>query len=117
MIMGTQSLHRFASKISQEYLVICGLTGMGMAVLLTALFGKLVTTAIGMLGLAFGAAFIMVPSQTLLQAGPVAERAGIRNLYLASTAMLLTIGAVGFAKSVSKKPQNKKLNFCSCMRY
>ena len=127
MITGTQSLHRFASKISQQYLVIFGLSGMGLAVLLTAVFGKLVTTVAGMLGLGFGAAFIMVPAQTLLQAetphdllgrvisslmslmamsqvlamfvaGPVAEKAGIRNLYLASAAMLLTIGAVGFAK-------------------
>jgi DHA3 family macrolide efflux protein-like MFS transporter len=132
MITGTQSLHRFASKISQQYLVIYGLSGMGLAVLLTALFGKLVTTAIGMLGLGFGAAFIMVPSQTLLQqetpnellgrvmsslmsllamsqvaamfvAGPVAEKAGIRNLYLASAAMLLTIGAMGYAKL--RKPE------------
>jgi DHA3 family macrolide efflux protein-like MFS transporter len=132
MITGTQSLHRFAARISQQYLVICGLSGMGLAVLLTALFGKLVTTAIGMLGLGFGAAFVMVPSQTLLQqetppelqgrvisslmsllamsqvvamfvAGPLAEKAGIRNLYLASAAMLLTIGAVGFAKL--RKPE------------
>jgi DHA3 family macrolide efflux protein-like MFS transporter len=127
MITGTQSLHRFAARVSQQYLVIYGLSGMGLAVLLTALFGKLATAAIGMLGLGFGAAFVMVPAQTLLQqetpnellgrvmsslmclmamsqvvamfvAGPVAERAGIRNLYLASGVMLLTIGAVGFAK-------------------
>jgi DHA3 family macrolide efflux protein-like MFS transporter len=132
MITGTQSLHRFAARISQQYLVIYGLSGMGLAVLLTAIFGKLVTTAIGMLGLGFGAAFIMVPAQTLLQqetpqellgrvmsslmslmavsqvvamfvAGPVAEKAGIRNLYLASAAMLLIIGAVGFAKL--RKPE------------
>jgi len=127
MIVGTQSLHRFASKISQQYLVVYGLSGMGVAVLLTALFGRLATTAIGMLGLGFGAAFIMVPSQTLLQqetphellgrvisslmsllaisqvlamlmAGPVAEKAGIRNLYFASAAMLVTIGAIGYTK-------------------
>ena len=39
----------------------------------------------------------------MLVAGPVAEKAGIRNLYLASAAMLLTIGAVGFAKL--RKPE------------
>jgi DHA3 family macrolide efflux protein-like MFS transporter len=133
MIAGTQSLHRFASKISQQYLVIYGLTGMGLAVLLTALFGRVATTAIGMLGLGFGAAFIMVPSQTLMQqetphellgrvsssmmslmamsqvvamfvAGPVAEKAGIRNLYLGSAAMLLAIGAIGYAKLRNPKP-------------
>jgi MFS family permease len=127
MITGTQSLHRFAARISQQHLVTYGLTGMGLAVLLTALFGKLVTTAIGMLGLGFAAAFVMVPSQTLIQqetpqallgrvmsslmslmamsqvvamfvAGPVAEKAGIRNLYLASAALLTLIGAAGFFK-------------------
>jgi len=79
-----------------------------------------------MLGLGFGAAFIMVPSQTLLQretphellgrvmsslmsvlaisqvlamfvAGPVAQRAGIRNLYFGSAAMLVAIGVAGYA--------------------
>jgi len=133
MIAGTQSLHRFASKVSQQFLVIYGLTGMGLAVLVTALFGRVVTTALGMLGLGFGAAFIMVPAQTLLQqetphamlgrvsssvmslmaisqvvamfvAGPVAEKAGIRNLYLGSAAMLMTIGAVGYGKLRQPKP-------------
>jgi MFS family permease len=126
MITGTQSLHRFAAKIPQQFLVIYGLGGMGVAVLVTALFGRVGTTAIGMLGLGFGAAFIMVPSQTLLQretphellgrvmsslmsvlaisqvlamfvAGPVAQRAGIRNLYFGSAAMLVTIGVAGYA--------------------
>jgi len=39
----------------------------------------------------------------MLVVGPVAEKAGIRNLYLASAAILLTIGAVGFAKL--RKPE------------
>ena len=127
MIAGTQSLHRFARRTPQQYLVIYGLGGMGVAVLVTAVFGMVGTAALGMLGLGFGAAFIMVPSQTLLQqetphellgrvisslmsllafsqvvamfvAGPVAQKAGIRNLYFGSAAMLLTIGAVGYGR-------------------
>jgi MFS family permease len=127
MIVGTQSLHRFARKISAGYLVIYGLAGMGVAIFLTALFGKLTTTIVGMLLLGFFAAFIMIPSQTLLQketpqellgrvssslmsllaasqvialfvAGPVAQRAGIRNLYFASAALLAGIGIVGFGR-------------------
>ncbi|MGA2589064.1 MAG: MFS transporter [Bryobacteraceae bacterium] len=126
MITGTQSLHRFAARIPQQFLVIYGLGGMGVAVFVTAVFGRIGTTAIGMLGLGFGAAFIMVPSQTLLQretphellgrvmsslmsvlaisqvlamfvAGPVAQRAGIRNLYFGSAAMLVAIGVAGSA--------------------
>ncbi len=127
MIVGTQSLHRFAAKVPKQFLVIYGLSGMGIAVFITALFGRIVTTALGMLGLGFSAAFIMVPSQTLLQqetphellgrvssslmsllamsqvlamfvAGPVAQRAGIPNLYFGSAAILVAIGIVGYTK-------------------
>jgi DHA3 family macrolide efflux protein-like MFS transporter len=133
MIAGTQSLHRFARKIPQQYLVIYGLSGMGVAVFVTAVFGKLITTAIGMLGLGFFAAFIMITAQTLIQretphellgrvssslmsllalsqvvamfvAGPVAQQAGIRNLYFGSAAMLAIIGIVGFRKLQAQKP-------------
>jgi hypothetical protein len=41
-------------------------------------------------------------------AGPVAEKAGIRNLYLGSAAMLLTIGAVGYGKL--RRPQPAKVD-------
>jgi MFS family permease len=97
---------------------------MGIAVLVTAAFQLIPSTAVGMLLLGFGAAFIMITAQTLIQqetpkemlgrvssslmslmavsqalamviAGPVAERAGIRNLYFASAALLLCVGFVG----------------------
>jgi len=134
MITGTQFLHRVASRVPQQFLVIYGLGGMGGAVLITALFGRVATTAIGMLGLGFGAAFIIVPSQTLLQqetphallgrvmsslmsllamsqvlamfvAGPVAQQLGIRQLYFGSAALLGVIGAVGYAWL--RKPKEK----------
>jgi MFS family permease len=127
MIAGTQSLHRFARKIPQQFLVIYGLGGMGVGIFVTALFSRVSATAVGMLALGFFAAFIMVPSQTLLQqetphellgrvmsslmsllamsqvlamfvAGPVAQHAGIRNLYFASAAMLAAISAGGYAR-------------------
>lgn len=125
MIIGTQLIPRLARKTSQQHLVIYGLGGMGLAVLVTALFGTVATTAGGMLGLGFFAAFIMITAQTLIQhetphellgrvssslmslmaisqviamfvAGPVAEKAGIRNLYLGSAAMLLLICITGY---------------------
>lgn len=127
MIVGSQCIHRFARKTSHQHVVIYGLIGMGVAVLITALFGTVATTAIGMLGLGFFAAFIMITSQTLIQqetpgpmlgrvisslmsmmaisqalamfvAGPVAQRAGIRNLYFGSAAMLMTIGLFGYSR-------------------
>lgn len=124
MIVGSQTLTRFARSVRPQSLVIYGLAGMGFCVFVTAIFGRTSSTAVGMLGLGFFAAFIMVTAQTLLQqetpqdmlgrvtsslmslmavsqvlamfvAGPVAERAGIRNLYFGSAAMLLCIGLIG----------------------
>ncbi len=137
MIAGTQFIHRAASRVPQQFLVIYGLGGMGVAVLVTAVFGRIASTAIGMLGMGFCAAFIMVPSQTLVQretphallgrvasslmslmamsqvlamfvAGPVAQQLGIRTLYFGSAGMLGAIGAIGYAWL--RKP---KENACS----
>jgi predicted MFS family arabinose efflux permease len=133
MITGTQTLRRFAARITPQRLVVYGLTGMGTAVLVTATFSGLIATGLGMLGLGFFAAFNMVTSQTLLQqetpqamlgrvtsslmsllavsqvlamlfAGPVAESAGIRNLYFASAVML--IGIAGFGLTWLRRPQS-----------
>src|SRR3954451_24994427 len=127
MIIGTQSITRFARHIPRQNLVVYGLSCMGVAVLFTAVFGRIATTGLGMLAIGFGAAFIFVTSQTLMQqetpkdllgrvtssvmslmafsqviamllAGPVAEQAGIRNLYFGSAVMLLCIGAIGHSK-------------------
>jgi predicted MFS family arabinose efflux permease len=124
MIAGTQSVRRFAMRISPQHMVIYGLAGMGTAVFVTALFGQVWSTAAGMLGLGFFAAFIFVTSQTLMQqetpqemlgrvtsslmslmaisqvlamfvAGPVAQKAGIRTLYFGSAVMLLGICVTG----------------------
>ena len=127
MIAGSQILPRLARRISKPHLVVYGLNGMGLAVLLTAVFERVSTTALAMLGLGFAAAFIMISASTLMQqetphellgrvsssmmcmmavaqvvamfvAGPVAERAGIRNLYFGSAAMLVAIAIIGFAR-------------------
>src|SRR6516225_8112273 len=124
MIIGTQLLTRFARHIPQQNLVVYGMGGMGVAVLITAAFGRLGSTAAGMLGLGFCAAAIFITATTLLQqetphellgrvmsclmslvagsqviamfaAGPVAEKAGIPNLYYGSAVMLVGIGIVG----------------------
>ena len=127
MITGTQSLHRFARGLSQQHLIIYGIGGMSASVFITAVIGTIPSTAAGMLGLGFSAAFVMVTSQTLIQretpheilgraissmmslmaisqvaamlfAGSMAQAVGIRNLYLVSGAMLATIGIVGYRK-------------------
>jgi MFS family permease len=127
MIVGTQLLTRFARHVPKQNLVVYGLGGMGVAVLITAIFGRMGSTAAGMLGLGFCAAAIFVTATTLLQqetphellgrvmsclmslvagsqviamlvAGPLAEKTGIPNLYYGSAAMLVGIGIAGHFK-------------------
>jgi MFS transporter, DHA3 family, macrolide efflux protein len=127
MIVGTQLLTRFARHIPQQHLVVYGLGGMGVAVLITAAFGTIGSTALGMLGLGLAASAIFITATTLIQhetphellgrvmsclmslvagsqvismfvAGPVAEKVGIPNLYFGSAAMLAGIAAVGYFK-------------------
>jgi hypothetical protein len=106
---------------------------MGVFVFVTALFGSMAGTVAGMLGLGFCAAAIFITATTLLQqetpqdllgrvmsclmclmagsqvlamfvAAPVAEKAGIRNLYFGSAAMLLAIGFIGHYKLPAAAP-------------
>jgi len=60
MIAGTQLLTRFAGRVPQQNLVVYGLGGMGVAVLITAVFGTMGSTAAGMVGLGFCAAAIFI---------------------------------------------------------
>lgn len=127
MIVGTQLLTRFARHVPQQNLVVYGLGGMGLAVLITAIFGTISSIAVRMLGLGFCAAAIFITATTLIQqetpqellgrvmsclmsllsgsqvismlaAGPVAEKTGITSLYYGSAAMLVAIGIVGHFK-------------------
>ena len=127
MIAGTQLIHRFARNRPKNSLVLAGLLGIGIAILEVAITGSVVGTVIGMFALGFCAAFIMIPSQTLLQeetpremlgrvssslwsvlsiaqvcamlvAGPVAEALGIRQLYFGSGILLLCIAGVGYLR-------------------
>jgi MFS transporter, DHA3 family, macrolide efflux protein len=127
MIVGTQLITRFGRHIPKQNLVVYGLGIMGLAVALIAALGVVAATATGMLVMGFGAAFVMISSQTLVQqetpkemlgrvmsaymslsatsqavamflAGPFAERMGIRTLYGASAAMLLCVALIGHSK-------------------
>jgi MFS transporter, DHA3 family, macrolide efflux protein len=127
MIVGTQLLTRFARHIPKQNLVVYGLGGMGVAVLITAMFDTMPSTVAGMLALGFCASAIFITATTLLQqetphellgrvmsclmsllsasqviamfvAGPVAEKLGIRALYYASAVMLVGIGVAGHFK-------------------
>ena len=127
MLIGGLLVRKFSTRGTPQHMVVGGIAGMGVAVFITALFGTVFTTGLGMLFLGFSAAFLMVTAQTLLQqetppdmlgrvssalmsslagaqvfaligAGPVAQSAGIRSLFFGSAAMLAVIAVIGLWK-------------------
>jgi predicted MFS family arabinose efflux permease len=127
MVAGALFLPRLTNKTSPQHLVAYGLAGMGLAVFATAMFATVGPAVASMLAVGFFAAFVMVCAQTLIQqetpqellgrvsstlmsllaiaqvlalmgAGPVAQSAGVLNLYFLSAAALVATGAVGYWK-------------------
>ena len=125
MIAGTQLINTAGRKKPKNHLVVGGLFGIGVSILLVASITSIPVTVVGMFGVGFSAAFIMIPAQTVLQqetpramlgrvsssmmsvlattqvlamsiAGPVAQSVGIRNLYFGSGVLLLLMGAIGY---------------------
>ena len=125
MIFATQFITRFAKNRSKSLLVVAGLLGMGIAVMVMASIGHVAVAAIGAFGIGFGAIFIVVPTQTLMQqetpvelvgrvsssfmsvlsisqlvgliiSGSLAQSLGIRNLFFASAAMLVLFACFGY---------------------
>lgn len=125
MIGGAQLVPKLLKKTTDEHLVAYGLTGMGISVLLSAIWPRLAPATTAMLAVGFFAAFVMVCAQVLVQretphellgrvsstlwsllaiaqvtallaAGPVADRFGVIDLYYFSAAVLVTIGVFGY---------------------
>ena len=125
MIGGAQLVPKLLKKTSDEHLVAYGLTGMGISVLLSAIWPRLAPATTAMLAVGFFAAFVMVCAQVLVQretphellgrvsstlwsllaiaqvtalvaAGPVADRFGVIDLYYFSAAVLVAIGLFGY---------------------
>jgi MFS transporter, DHA3 family, macrolide efflux protein len=114
MIFATQFITRFAKNQSKSLLVVSGLFGMGMAVVVMASIGHVAVAAIGAFGIGFGAIFIIVPTQTLMQQETPVELVGrvsgsfmsvlsvsqllglVISGSLTQTAMLVVFGLFGF---------------------
>jgi DHA3 family macrolide efflux protein-like MFS transporter len=132
MVAGALLMPRLTRMASAQHLVAYGLAGMGFGVFMTAMFAAVPPAAAAMLAVGFFAAFVMVCAQTLIQqetppellgrvsstlmsllaiaqvlallgAGPVAEAAGVLNLYFLSAAALVAVGAVGYWKLETKR--------------
>jgi len=133
MIAATQTVHRFGKSRSRKDLVVAGLLGCGFAILLMAALQSIVSTAAGLFFLGFGAAFIFIPAQTLLQehtpvemlgrvssslmsslaftqviallgAGAVAELIGIQRLYYGVAALLVVHSVLGWSRLRNEAP-------------
>jgi len=133
MIFATQFITRFAKNRSKSLLVVAGLFGMGVAVMVMVSIGHVAVAAIGAFGIGFGAIFIIVPTQTLMQqetpvelvgrvsssfmsvlsvsqllgliiSGLLTQRMGIRNLFFASAAMLILFALFGFFRLPKQAP-------------
>jgi MFS family permease len=133
MVFATQFITRFAKNRSKSLLVVAGLFGMGVAVVVMVSIGHVAVAAVGAFGIGFGAIFIVVPTQTLMQqetpielvgrvsssfmsilsisqllgliiSGSLTQRMGIRNLFLASAAMLVLFAMLGFSRPPKQAP-------------
>jgi MFS family permease len=133
MVFATQFITRFAKNRSKSLLVVAGLFGMGVAVMVMVSIGHVAVAAIGAFGIGFGAIFIVVPTQTLMQqetpielvgrvsssfmsvlsisqllgliiSGSLTQRMGIRNLFFASAAMLVLFALFGFFRLPKQTP-------------
>jgi len=127
MIFATQFITRFAKNRSKGLLVVAGLLGMGVAVIVMVSIGHVAVAAVGAFGIGFGAIFIIVPTQTLMQqetpvelvgrvsssfmsvtsvsqllgliiSGSLTEVLGIKNIFFASAAMLVLFALFGFLR-------------------
>jgi len=138
MILCTLLIGKFAQSRAKTQMVIEGLLGIGISVVLMAAFGNVPMAAVGMFGLGVGAALIMIPSQTLIQAetpvemvgrvsssvwslmsvaqvvglifsGSLAQQLGIVKLFYLSAAMLVVIAILGFIRLQTRTPQKPDL--------
>lgn len=127
MVLGTPLIQRLAREHAKPRLVIGGLGVVGVCIFLMAIIGSVAGTILSAFIMGGGIAFILIPSQTLLQeetpvdmlgrvsssmmsligvaqvialaiSGSAAQWIGIRRLYYASAAMLATIALMGFSR-------------------
>jgi len=138
MIFCTMLIGKYAKARAKTQMVIEGLLTIGLSVVLMAAFGNIPMAAVGMFGVGVGAALIMIPSQTLIQAetpmemvgrvsssvwslmsvaqviglvfsGSLAQRLGLVKLFYLSAAMLVAIAIIGFFRLQTRRPQKPDL--------
>ena len=125
LIVGTQMVHFLARSRPHSHASVAGLFGLGVAVALLGLTGRIPLTGLSTFGMGFAIAFVVVPAQTLMQretppamlgrvssaflsllslaqvlglilSGYLAQSLGIRNLFKASAVLLLVLAVFGY---------------------
>jgi MFS family permease len=125
LILGTQSVNHFARNAPKTTVVLGGLLGLGMGAALLGLFHNIPMGAASTFTMGFAIAFVIVPAQTLSQqetphemmgrvsssflslialaqvlglmlSGYLAQRLGIRELFLACAAFLGILAVAGY---------------------
>ena len=133
LIVGTQMVNAVAKGYSKKHVALCGLFGLSFATFVLALFQTAWLAGLGMFGIGFAIAFIIVPAQTLMQqetphemlgrvsssfmavfslsqllglllSGALANGIGVRRLFVASAVLLIVLSAVGYLWLREDKP-------------
>jgi MFS family permease len=125
LIVGAQVLSRLHTSSSRTYIVLVGLLALGAGAALLGIFHNIAMAASSTFTMGFGISFVLIPAQTLSQqetppammgrvsstfmsliavaqvlglllSGYLAQRLGIRSLFLASAGLLVVISGAGF---------------------
>ena len=136
LIVGTQTVNAVAKGFSKKYVALCGLLGLSFATFVLALFKTSFLAGANMFGIGFAIAFVVVPTQTLMQqetpqhmlgrvsssfmavfslsqllglvlSGSLADMIGIRRLFLYSAVLLAILTAGGYLWLSEDKPEQK----------
>jgi MFS family permease len=134
MIVGTQLVTRLASSQSKSYVVLGGLFLLGLGAGLLGAFRNTPMAALSTFTMGFGIAFVWIPAQTmsqqetpppmvgrvsstfmsliafsqvfgLLLSGYLAQRLGIRAVFIACAGVLAVISTVGYFLTRRRSPQ------------
>ncbi len=138
LIVGTQTVNAVAKGFSKKYVALCGLLGLSFATFVLALFKTSFLAGASMFGIGFAIAFIVVPTQTLMQqetpqdmlgrvsssfmavfslsqllglvlSGSLADIIGLRRLFFFSAVVLALLTGAGYLWLRDTKPEAKAI--------
>ena len=100
MLIGSLLLRRLTKGHKNEMVVLAGLLMIGFAILVTALVKLAAVTALGMLGMGFGVAFIIAPAQALFQQETPMNMVGrVSSSFMSVLTFSQVMGLVDFGNS------------------